>query len=257
MSLVTKLVANRQSNARAVVTAIEVHVAAAAPAVSALLFPNGEPSHLTVAQVIEALGRTLAARTEAMGTADRALADELGDDQPYRDARDTARAAVRGALIDCSNSVSGAYGASVLHACGLDGALPTVDGLLLQQAKVVHAALAKGAPKSAAKKGCSLDFAALAEDLQVHVGAFEASLQDVKREEREAEQALQKRDGDVAAFEPVYAGIAEIAAGLLELVGQSDLAGRVKPTVRKRAGLDASAAEGEPGAAAPAAAATT
>jgi hypothetical protein len=243
MGEVTKLVANRQSNARAVITAIEVHVAAAAPAVSALLFPNGEPQHLTVAKVIEALGQALTARTEAMGTADRALADELGDDQPYRDARDAARAAVRAALIDCTSSVSGAYGANVVHAYALDGALPAADSVLLQQAKVVHSALAKGSPKVAPKKGCSIEFAALAEDLQVHIAAFEASLKDVKREEREAEQALTRRDRDVASFEPVYTGIADIAAGLLEVVGQSELASRVKPTVRRRAGLDAPAPE--------------
>ena len=238
MGELTKLVANRQSNARAVVTAIDVHVKTAAPAVSALLFPNGEPSHLTVAQVLAALGQALTTHTEAIGAADRALADELGDDQPYRDARGAARAAVRGALHDCASSVSGAYGASVVHACGLDGALPGPDGLLLQQAKQAYAALAKGAPKVAPKKGCSLDFTALAEDLQVHIAALEASLQDVKREEREAEQALTRRDGDVAAFEPVYMGIANVAAGLLELVGKGELASRVKPTVRRRAGLD-------------------
>jgi hypothetical protein len=66
-----------------------------------------------------------------------------------------------------------------------------------------------------------------------------------KREEREAEQALTKRDAAVAAFEPVYTGVAEIAAGLLELAGQGELAGRVKPTVRRRAGLDLPAVEPE------------
>ena len=112
-----------------------------------------------------------------------------------------------------------------------------------RQAKVVHAALAKGAPKAAPKKGRTLDFAALAEDLLVHVTALEAALKNVKREEREAEQALTKRDAAVAAFEPVYTGIADITAGLLELAGQGDLASRVKPTVRRRAGLDLPAAE--------------
>ena len=153
----------------------------------------------------------------------RALANELGDDQPYR---------------DCQSSVSGAYDARVVHAYALDGALPAADNLLLQQAKVVYAALDKGAPKTAAKKGRKLDFAALAEDLLVHITALEAAMKDVKREEREAEQALAKRDAAVAAFEPVYTGVADIAAGLLELAGQGDLAGRVKPTVRRRAGLD-------------------
>jgi len=243
MREITKLVASRQSNAQAVITAIEVHVKAAAPQVSALVFPLGAPKNLTVELFIDALGKVLAAHTEAMGAADRALADELGDDQPYREARDAARAAVREALIDCNSSVSGAYGASTVHAYALDGALPAADNLLLQQAKVVYTALAKGAPKGAAKKGHKLDFAVLAEELQIHIVALEASLKDVKREEREAEQALTRRDADVASFEPVYTGIADIAAGILELVGQSELANRVKPTVRRRAGLDSAAAE--------------
>ena len=111
-------------------------------------------------------------------------------------------------------------------------------GEITKQARVVHTALAKGAPKAPAKKGRKLDFAALAEDLEVHIAALHAALQHVKREEREAEQALTKRDAAVAAFEPVYTGIADVAAGLLELAGQGDLASRVKPTVRRRAGLD-------------------
>ena len=238
MGEITKLVANRQTNASVVVAALEVHAKAAAADVSALLFPKGEPKHLTVAIFIGALATALAAHAEAIGAADRALADELGDDQPYRDARDAARAEVRASLTDCQSSLSGAYGASVVHAYALDSALPVADNLLLQQARVVHAALAKGAPKAPAKKGRKLDFAALAEDLEVHIAALHAALQHVKREEREAEQALTKRDAAVTAFEPVYTGIADVAAGLLELAGQGDLASRVKPTVRRRAGLD-------------------
>jgi hypothetical protein len=238
MGEITKLVANRQTNAAVVVAALEVHVKASAADVSALLFPKGEPKQLSVEMFIDALGKVLSAHAAAIGAADRALADELGDDQPYRDARDAARAEVRGALTDCQSSLSGAYGASVVHAYALDGALPAADNLLLQQARVVHAALGKGGPKVAAKKGRKIDFAVLAEELEVHIGSFAKALTDVKREEREAEHALAKRDAAVAAFEPVYSGIADITAGVLELVGQGELAGRVKPTVRRRAGLD-------------------
>ena len=86
---------------------------------------------------------------------------------------------MRAALTDCQSSVSGAYGASAVHAYALDSALPVADNLLLQQARVVHAALAKGAPKVPAKKGRKLDFAALAEELEVHIAALHAALQHV------------------------------------------------------------------------------
>ena len=179
MGEITKLVANRQSNAQVVITALQVHAKGASGAITAALFPQGAPPKgLSVEMFIEALGAALAHHAE-----------------------------------------------------------------VIQQTKVVHAALAKGAPKAAAKKGRKLDFAALAEDLQVHITALEAALKDIKREEREAEQALTKRDAAVAAFETVYTGVAEIAAGLLELAGQGDLASRVKPTVRRRAGLDLPAVE--------------
>jgi hypothetical protein len=162
MGEITKLVANRQTNASVVVAALEVHAKASAADVSALLFPEGEPKHLTVAIFSDAQGKVLATHADAIGAADRALADELGDDQPYRNARDAARAEARAALPDRQSSLSGAYGASVVQAYALDGALPTADNLLLQQARVVHTALAKGAPKAPAKKGRKLDFAALA-----------------------------------------------------------------------------------------------
>jgi hypothetical protein len=57
------------------------------------------PKSLSVEVLIDALGAALAHHAEAIGAADRALADELGDDQPHRDARDAARAEVRGAFL--------------------------------------------------------------------------------------------------------------------------------------------------------------
>ena len=46
-----------------------------------------------------------------------------------------------------------------------------------------------------------------------HIAALHAALQHVKREEREAEQALTKRDAAVAGVEAAYTGIADVAAG--------------------------------------------
>jgi hypothetical protein len=77
MGEITKLVANRQSNASVIIAALEVHAKASAADVSAVLFPKGEPKHLTVEIFIDALGKVLAAHADAIGAADRALADEL------------------------------------------------------------------------------------------------------------------------------------------------------------------------------------
>ena len=46
MGEITKLVANRQSNAHAVTTALQVHAKAAAGAISAALFPQGAPHNI-------------------------------------------------------------------------------------------------------------------------------------------------------------------------------------------------------------------
>jgi len=136
---------------------------------------------------------------------------------------------------------------SAVHALALTGRRrPPYRRLDRQPSRRQEAPYRRDHPKVAARKGRKLDFAALAEELQVQITAFDAALQNVKREEREAEQALTKRDAAVAAFEPVYTGISDLAAGLLELVGQSDLASRVKPTVRRRAGLDLPAADPVP-----------
>ena len=126
----------------------------------------------------------------------------------------------------------------MLHAYSLDTPLPGSDDLLLQRGKTVHDALAKGPPKTPAKKGRKIHFQDLASELHDHLGALTRALKDVKREEREAEQALSKRDAAVASFEQVYSGIAAITACLLELSGNKDLGDRVKPTVRRRTGLD-------------------
>jgi hypothetical protein len=235
----TKLVSNRLSNATAVGAALQVHGAAGAQALSKRLFPHGEPKHLTTEGFIAALGKALEAAANGIADADLALSAEYADDKQYRDARDAARGEVRATILDIQSSVQGAYGEKVLHAYQLDGALPVDDSLLLQLARAIHAKLAGGAPAAAPKKGRKIDFAALAEELDAHVRAFAQGLKDVKREEREAQQALTRRDAAIADYDPVYSGAAQIVAGLLELIGQSTLADQVKPTARRRAGLEA------------------
>ena len=152
MGEITKLVANRQSNAHVVTAALEVHAKRASTAIGAVLFPKGEPKHLTVELLIDALAKALTTHAETISEADRALADELGDDQaPLRRARRGPRRGARradGLPEQRERRVRRAW-CTPTRSTGPSRPPTTCCS---RQAKVAHAALAKGAPKAAVKE---------------------------------------------------------------------------------------------------------
>ncbi|UJR79425.1 hypothetical protein [Sandaracinus amylolyticus] len=240
----TKLVANRQAAARAVVSALAVHARGKADMIEEALFPGGVPRALTIGGLIDALGDALERRAQAIGDAERALVAEHADDEPARTERDEAAAALRDAITGIAHSVSGAYGDAMLGRYRLAGAPPDGGDLLINRAGIILGRLEAGAPREPARRGRRVDFGDLAEELREALERLQRALGDVKREERELQGAQSARDAQLPEFERVYGGVASIASGLLELAGEADLAERVKPTVRRRAGLEPAAPEG-------------
>lgn len=234
----TKLVANRQSAAREVGAALEVHGVGSVDKVRAILYPDGEPRSLTLQSFMGVLVSALARESAAIGAADQALAEELADDEGFRSARDQAKAELRDELSSAQMSVQGAYGAKIAAAYQLAGPFPDANDLLINRARTAVSKLRAGAPSARPKEGRSVDFRKLASSLDEAATKYQSALDDVKREEREGQQALKARDAAIAKFEPVYSGIASIASGWLELSGNAELAERVKPTARRRAGLE-------------------
>jgi hypothetical protein len=239
MADVTKLVGNRISNSRAVVAALDVQAKQGVAKLNAILFPGEAPSKLTTEEFIDRVARALERASTALSEAEQELVDEQGDDEPVRMTRDAAFAELRTELDEIADTIGGAYGAQWLTRYQLAGAFPQAPELLLSRGKAVATSLKKGAPDSAPRKGRKIDFGDLASELETKINALSDALNAVKREEKEAQQALSKRDAIIADFEPKYAGVASLATGVLELIGNRDLAERVKPTVRRRIGIEA------------------
>jgi hypothetical protein len=63
------------------------------------------------------------------------------------------------------------------------------------------------------------------------------SLGDIEREKREAQLTLNAKNEAMAAWGPGYQGVADAVAALFVIGGRADLADKVRPTARRRAGL--------------------
>ena len=81
--------------------------------------------------------------------------------------------------------------------------------------------------------------ATLAKGLDGPLAELDVALATVRREHREAEQALVERDRVIAAWTDIYQSCASIAEGLLRLAGRPELAARVRPTERRARGEEA------------------
>jgi len=234
---ISKMVADRIAIARTVSSALRTHGPEVAPALEKTLFPKGVPENLTVADFIAALGDCLDVHVTDLGAADAAHTAELADDDPCRMARDDKAAELRNLCLSLREVVTRNYGQPVTKAYGLDVTPPEDPQQLLNMTRHTSLLLkTRLLTEPSRNKSLTLDPIAAAEDLEAHGKALEAALEDVEREKREAQITQSAKDMQMGRWSTVYAGVASAAAALFTLAGRPDLADRVKPTARRRAG---------------------
>jgi hypothetical protein len=202
------------------------------------LFPKGVPPNLTVAGVLSALGAHLQARADALVTADKAHAAELADDDAPRAAREEGVSETRGYLVSLRANLAGNYGPEIAVAYGLDAALPEDAAALANLAgKVEHLLRSRPLAEPPKRASLKLDPIAAADDLKALGDGLRKSLGDVEREKREAQLTQNAKNATMAAWGPAYQGVADAVAALFVIGGRADLADKVRPTARRRAGL--------------------
>lgn len=237
MTEVSKRVANCEAAARTVTSSAELHGPEVAAQLAQLLFPDGAPEPLTMAGLIQALGQSLERSTKALHEADIALANEIADDEKYRDDRDAATLTVRQDLIDASDLVRSTYGAEHLVTYGLQGETPRASDLLHNHGVNVERLLRQTPMPATPKPGRpAIDAAALADALRAHLDELKGTLGDVERESREYQTALTARDAELVDQQRIYQGVTEVLTGLFTLASRADLAARVRPSTRRRTG---------------------
>lgn len=235
---VSRMVADRATISRTVTAAVEHHGPEVAPALEKALFPGGPPQNLTIAGVLGALGALLDGTTTHLLEADQAHAAELADDAGFRAARDGRIVDLRDFLATLRTNLGRNYGEGVPAAYNLGAVLPEDAAALLVLAANVEKQLRERplaeAPK---KKSLQVDPLAAADDLKAAADALRAALGDVERERREAQLTLGTKNDALGAWTTTYSGVADAVAALFTIAKRPDLADRVRPTARRRAGL--------------------
>lgn len=238
MSNVSKMVADRLAISWTVMSSLSVHGPSAAPAIEAILFPDGAPPNLTIADFLQALHDSLQRNRSQLRDADLAHAAELADDEAPRAARDAAVASLRGTLTALRGNLINIYGSAVAVAYGVPSPIPEQDELLIRAAAHVESQLRTrpiaDTPKNA---GFAVDRLAVADVIKELLAGVSAASADVERERREAQLTLKAKTAALSQWSTVYQGVADATAGLYALAGLSELSDLVRPTARRRAGL--------------------
>lgn len=232
--MTTKLIVNRAAVIRSLTSTVDQNADEIAEPLTQKLFPDGVPPDLTVHAFLYALATVAARDYQDLATADLELAKELSDDPAHREERDDAHADLRVTTQRARGAMIAGFGEQVLAQLGLDGELPENADALAQTAR---AAADRIETAELGEPLMPIDRAIVASQLRAAAARVERSLSDVQREEREAQQARSRRDEADAKLRRVYAGFADVFAGFAYAIGRDDVASRVRPTSRRRAGL--------------------
>lgn len=238
MTKASKMTANRLTVSRTVHSSVQTHGSEVAEALTRALFPDGLPAKLTSARLLAAIGAVLERADAEVAATDLAHTTELADDEETRRRRDEAIVAVRERLIGLRELLSGLFGTSLLGAYALDEAVPDTAQLLLARAaataKLLQSRPLRDKPR---RPGIAIEPKQLAADLLAAHAELLAALEASKREEREAQLTLEAKTRAAQSWQEAYHATSSAFYGLYLLAGRKDLAERINPTYRRRAGL--------------------
>lgn len=239
-----KQVIEREKMVRAVLAALRTHQAEVAAAVKSVLAPHlaqGEKMP-DVGLLIELAGRYVESEQANLHEKSEAHERELGDDAVPREQRDRAAAAVSGDLVDLRAAVETVYGTVGLKGLGVDAPVPEDPTTLAKMAEHASAALKDKnvvlpPPRRASLK---LDRLQFARELDAELPKLAQALEDVAREEREAEATLAAKWTALDRVDRARVRAGGLMAALCALGGLDELATRVRPgaSARRSAGDD-------------------
>lgn len=198
--------------------------------------PNAPPAGLALSIMTWLRGAVEASGTN-LREADLAHALEGDDDEGPRLQRVASERELRDAMLSGSDAVRGVYGRPFSKIVGLDTALAGRADQLQHQADGIVRALTANPPPAPIHEGASVNLASVAASIESKRAALQAALDKVALEERELQTTMSLRDQATARWTRTYSGVATILSGIAILAGLDDLASKVKPTERRRAGI--------------------
>lgn len=230
----SKQITDREKSALAVVSVGETQAEATGTALEAIVKPHlaqGETlPDMTL--VMTLMARALDASKMRMVSADAAHEAELGDDEPARRARDEAASNLSDKIVELREVITGVYGAATATTV-FSGPTPEDPVVLSRFAGEVATQLGKIKLPAPRIKGATLDIADTVSALRAHRVTLDTQLKGVAREVREAQATLDAKTQAMAAYDEVFAGAATALTGLLRLAGKTELAAKVRPSLRR------------------------
>lgn len=196
-----------------------------------------EKATATVADSISGIVRMMTAINAKLEKAENDYASEQADDPPARKKRDDANADLAQRWTEVKGHLARRFGETTPREFGLEGELPsTPDALAKQTANAIKLLRAK--PRTHTSKLGEFTTAGAADHLEEAQLALSNALAGVTAESKQLQDALGIRDTTTAEWTNVYQSCATLLEGYLRLGGRTDLADRVRPTVRRASGLE-------------------
>ena len=196
-----------------------------------------EKATATVSDSIAAIARMVAAMNAKLEKAENDYASEQADDPPARKRRDDGNADLAVRWAEVKGHLARRFGEATPREYGLEGELPsTPDALAKQTANAIKLLRAK--PRTHTSRLGEFTTAGAADHLEEAQIALSNALVGVTTESKQLQDALGIRDTIAAEWTNVYQSCATLLEGYLRLGGRTDLADRVRPTVRRASGLD-------------------
>lgn len=161
---------------------------------------------------------------QGLMTADEALVLEAADDKQYRDARDSGVKRLRETLVDVRNLLEAAYGSDVITHYLLIGELPRSPELVKELAEEVLNRMRQRPLTESSPYGFELDLSLLADRIETEVVPLSIALEDIKREVREIQEALQHRNTVMSRFDQIFESVSQVMHAYYKLSGRPDLA---------------------------------
>ncbi len=175
--------------------------------------------------------------TEEMWDAEYHYTQEQTEDIVARDERDESYAQAMAGYLAVRSSVSNVLGNQGLKIYAIPTRQPESPAKLMAAMHNTVQLLGKNPRQKSDGLGNTFDSAQAKAGLEARLAPLTASLDLMRTENKETEQAMLRRNATVTRWERIYRGSANMLVGLFTMAEMPELAERVRPTIRRSAGI--------------------
>ncbi len=237
MSNISKSVSNRIRNAQVVTTSFEVHgpdvIEDLANVFQKANIPDFDAN--AARSLLSTLSLLLINATSTLEQSETTYIAEIANDGDKRDLRDEATSELRDEIQYARTILSATANTSALRNWGILESAPVTPDTLIVYANYCVKQL-RNNPRTVTRGKLSVSTTDFADTIDVPRAKLEAALEDLKRDSRENQLALEKRNDALDSWNVAYSTSASILADLYRLAGRQNLAKRVRPTRRRTSG---------------------